>query len=145
MIELDRAERVRAVIQALSLPISAPVPEEYAKQFDAENPSTYGEHAVFTGPYMVENDAEGELTGYTPGKEIKMVRNPNWDPDTDCRPAYLDSITSRRASRDTASASRKILSGRPQVSGDFPPPPTVLKDAATASRAGPDGREPQRR
>jgi peptide/nickel transport system substrate-binding protein len=28
------------VIGALSLPVSAPVPEEYAKKYDAENPST---------------------------------------------------------------------------------------------------------
>ena len=91
-IQLDRPT-ASPVIQALSLPISAPVPEEYAKEFDAENPSTYGEHVAFTGPYMVENDASGELTGYTPGKEIKMVRNPNWDREHgDCRPAYLDSI-----------------------------------------------------
>ena len=40
----------------MSLPISAPVPEEYAKEFDAENPSTYGQYVAFTGPYMVEND-----------------------------------------------------------------------------------------
>ena len=32
------------VIGALTLPVSAPVPEEYAKQYDTENPSTYGEH-----------------------------------------------------------------------------------------------------
>ena len=34
------------VIGALSLPISAPVPEEYAAEFDAENPSTYGENQI---------------------------------------------------------------------------------------------------
>ena len=45
---------------------SAPVPEEYAKEFDAESPSTYGEHQVATGPYMIENNAEGELIGYKP-------------------------------------------------------------------------------
>ncbi len=41
---------------------------------------------------MVENDPEtGELTGYTPGKEIKLVRNPNWDGGAPtARPAYLD-------------------------------------------------------
>ena len=80
------------VIQSLSLPIGAPVPEEYAKEFDAENPSTYGINQVATGPYMIENDAEGELTGYEPGKAIRIVRNPNWDPETDFRPAYVDEI-----------------------------------------------------
>ena len=54
------------------------------------------------GPYMVENDPEtGELTGYTPGKEIKMVRNPNWDGEataTIAPPTWTRSH-SRRGSR----------------------------------------------
>ena len=41
---------------------------------------------------MVENDAQGKLIGYKPGKSIHLVRNPNWDKDTDFRPAYLDEI-----------------------------------------------------
>jgi peptide/nickel transport system substrate-binding protein len=121
------------VAQVMSLPISAPIPEEYAREFDAKNPSTYGQYVAFTGPYMVENDPEtGELTGYTPGKEIKLVRNPNWDGEAtgDFRPAYLDEITFLEGFDDTASASRRILNGEGQVSGDFPPPPSVLKEAA---------------
>ncbi len=127
----------RVISQMLSLPVSAPVPEEYAREFDAKNPSTYGQYVAFTGPYMVENDAEtGELTGYTPGKEIKLVRNPNWDPDTDWRPAYLDEITFQEGFTDTASASRKILSGDGQVNGDFPPTPNVQQEAAQESEPG---------
>ena len=60
---------------------------------------------------MVENDAEtGELTGYTPGKEIKLVRNPNWDPETGL-PARVPGrrSTIQEGFTDTASASRKIL------------------------------------
>jgi peptide/nickel transport system substrate-binding protein len=124
----------QGVIGALSLPFSAPVPEEYAKEFDAQTPSTYGEHVVFTGPYMVENNSSGELTGYTPGKEIKMVRNPNWDPNTDFRPAYLDTITWQEGFTDPTSASKKILTGDSQMSGDFPPSPTVVKDIASGSQ-----------
>ena len=37
-------------------------------------------HQVATGPYMIENNSSGELTGYTPNKEIHLVRNPNWEP-----------------------------------------------------------------
>ncbi|MFM9043577.1 MAG: ABC transporter substrate-binding protein, partial [bacterium] len=81
------------LIQALSLPLSSPVPEEYAKEFDSQSPSKYGEQAVATGPYMVENDQSGKLTGYEPGKEIRLVRNPNWDSSSDARPAYADRIT----------------------------------------------------
>lgn len=134
-IELGTPESAIAetVAQMLSLPASAPVPEEYAREFDAENPSTYGQYVSFTGPYMVENDPQtGELTGYTPGKEIKLVRNPNWDGEAtgDFRPAYLDEITIQEGFGDTASASRKILQGSGQVNGDFALPPNVIKEAA---------------
>lgn len=119
------------LIQALSLPLSAPVPEEYAKEYDSESPSTYGDHVVATGPYMVENDDQGNLTGYEPGKEIRLIRNPNWDPSTDVRPAYADAITVKEGYADPASASRQILTGESQVNGDFGPPPSVLRQAAT--------------
>src|SRR5918997_414505 len=36
---------------ALALPLTAPVPEEYAREFDAKAPSAYGQHVVATGPY----------------------------------------------------------------------------------------------
>jgi peptide/nickel transport system substrate-binding protein len=134
LIEPPEVAIARVIVQMLSLPVSAPVPEEYAREFDAKNPSTYGQYVAFTGPYMVENDPEtGELTGYTPGKEIKLVRNPNWDADTDTRPAYLDEITFQEGFTDVASASRKILSGESQVNGDFPPTPSVQKEASQDS------------
>ena len=137
-------------IQALSLPVSAPVPEEYAKKFDSQEPSTYGQNAVFTGPYMVQNDCvnssgkvvnkncSGKLTGYTPGKEIDLVRNPNWDPSTDFRPAYLDSITVQEGYSDPTSASAKILSGSDEVSGDFNPSADILKQIVTGQKYNQD-------
>src|SRR4029079_18629697 len=118
-----------SLVQSMTLFYSAPVPEEYAKKYDAENPSGYGDNQVATGPYMVDE--------YSPGKEIKLVRNPNWDEgsggdcpanETDFRPAYLDSIDIQEGYSDTASAARKILGGSAIVNGDFPPPPTVLKE-----------------
>jgi peptide/nickel transport system substrate-binding protein len=119
------------IIGALSLPLGAPVPEEYAKPFDAESPSAYGERIVGTGPYMVENDAEGNLSGYNPGRSITLVRNPNWDPDTDYRPAYLDRIEWKEGFTDVNSATRRILTGDSQVNGDILPEPQGLKLAAT--------------
>ena len=118
------------MVQSLSLPISAPVPEEYAKEFDAENPSAYGPNQVATGPYMIENDSSGEAIGYQPGKEIHLIRNPNWDAETDFRPAYLDEITVTEGFSDVNSATRKILSGDSQVNGDIIPEPEGLKLAA---------------
>jgi len=48
-----------ALAGALALPLSAPVPPEYAARFDAHNPTDYGTHQVATGPYMIANDASG--------------------------------------------------------------------------------------
>jgi peptide/nickel transport system substrate-binding protein len=122
-----KLDRPRAAIVAgmLSMPASAPVPEEYAKKFDTKNPSTYGQNQVATGPYMIQNDAGGKATGYKAGQEIKLVRNPNWDAGTDYKPAYLDSITITEGV-DPQVGSRQILTGQSQVSGDFQLPAEIL-------------------
>ena len=136
VIKLDDTSAL-GVAGALSLPVSAPVPEEYAKPYDAENPSTYGEHQVSSGPYMIENNSSGELTGYTPNKEIHLVRNPNWKAsDGDYRPAYLDEITIQEGFADTVSAGKKILTGNAEVNGDFTAPPSVIKQAASDGEPG---------
>ena len=82
------------VVASMVLPYSAPVPEEYAKKFDAQKPSEYGNHQVATGPYMLKADAEGKVlgVGYQPGKSATLVRNPNWSASTDYRPANLNEI-----------------------------------------------------
>ena len=40
----------------LIMPVTSPVPKEYAQKFDKESPTTYGANVVSSGPYMVEND-----------------------------------------------------------------------------------------
>ena len=93
------------------MPISTPVPQEYAKPFDAKTPSTYDQYVAFTGPYMYKNDSTGKSSGARRASSIELVRNPNWDPKTDYRPAYLDSITVEEGNDDSVSSSRRILKG----------------------------------
>lgn len=119
-----------AFAASLVLPISAPVPEEYAAKFDAENPSTYNTHVVATGPYMVKNDSSGNTTGYKAGKSIDLVRNPNWDPKTDYRPAYLDEISITTNASDGNVASKQVLEGSSMVY-DTSPPANIIKEVAT--------------
>jgi peptide/nickel transport system substrate-binding protein len=119
---------------ALVMPLSAPVPPEYAKPFDAEKSSTYGQHQVSTGPYMVENNAAGEATGYQAGRLIRMVRNPNWDKSLDSRPAHLDEIEIQQGNDDATVMSRKVLDGQGLVNGDQSPPPSVLKQVITRQK-----------
>ena len=124
-----RAPSAVLVSQALAMPISTPVPEEYARPFDAKSPSTYDQYVAFTGPYMIVNDAKGKLTGREAGKRIELRRNPNWRADTDYRPAYLDRVVVEEGNDDATVASRRILNGSGLLQGDGAPPAPVLKQA----------------
>jgi peptide/nickel transport system substrate-binding protein len=119
---------------ALQMPLSAPVPEDYAKKFDAKNPSNYGQNQVATGPYMIENDAQGKAVGYEAGRRIHLVRNPNWDESLDNRPAYLDEIEVQQGNDDPVVSSRQVLDGDSMISGDQVPPPSVLREAVTQKK-----------
>lgn len=124
------------VSQALVMPITVPVPEEYAKKWDASTPSKYDSYVAFTGPYMVKNDPKtGKVTGRVAGKLIAMVRNPNWDKSTDYRPAYLDQINIQEGNDDLATAARRALNGSDTICCDSAAPPAqVLKQAVTRNK-----------
>jgi peptide/nickel transport system substrate-binding protein len=125
-----------AASQALALPCTVPVPREYAKQYDEGKQSTYGQHQVFTGPYMIKGAEDGDVKpGYVPGKKIELVRNPNWggSKQGDFKPAYLDTITFL-GGNDLSVASRKILQGEGMLSGDFAAPPTAVMKRAYQSQ-----------
>jgi peptide/nickel transport system substrate-binding protein len=115
--------------QALVMPLAAPVPEEYASKFDKGTNSTYGQNQVATGPYMIENNAQGKAIGYEAGRRIHLVRNPNWDESLDNRPAYVDEIEVQQGNDDATVMARKILEGQGMITGDQPPPPAILKRA----------------
>jgi peptide/nickel transport system substrate-binding protein len=127
--------RPRGAIVAgmLSMPASAPVPEDYAAKFDKQQPSSYGQHQVSTGPYMIKNDSSGKLTGYKPGSQIQLVRNPNWDASTDYKPAYLNSITIKEGV-DPDVGARQVVSGSHLVSGDFQLTPATLQRVSRSDK-----------
>jgi peptide/nickel transport system substrate-binding protein len=111
------------VIDALSLPGSAPVPQGYAAKFDAKTPSsTYGQHQIDVGPYYIAN--------YQAGKQITLLRNPNYTAGSDFRPAYLDKVVVQEGFSDENSAVRKILTGQGMVNFDFDATGEALKLAA---------------
>jgi peptide/nickel transport system substrate-binding protein len=120
---------------ALTEPLDSPVPESYAAPFDTHNPSTYGMHEVATGPYMIRNDASGTLTGYKPNTIIQLVRNPNWNPKTDFRPACLNAINIKEGYSDPTVATREIVDGQSMVSGNFNAPAAALQPILTSSQA----------
>jgi peptide/nickel transport system substrate-binding protein len=115
---------------ALSLPLSAPVPPEFAKPLDAHHPSTYGtEYLVATGPYMLKSDSSGKFLGigYQPGKSATLVRNPRWNPHTDYRPAYLDQININIGGQKNV-IGQQVLKGEDVLENDSPAQ-SIVKEA----------------
>ncbi len=111
------------LVSALSLPISAPVPESFAGPMDKQSPTTYGtKFLVSSGPYMIQSDPKtGEFggTGYQTGKSLTLVRNPNWNAQTDWRPAYLDRVNFVIGG-DATVIGRQVLQGSHAVQFDTP-------------------------
>jgi peptide/nickel transport system substrate-binding protein len=137
VIKLTKAVAPR-VAAALVMPITIPVPEEYASKFDKKSPTDYDQYVAFTGPYMVKNDpSSGKVTGRSPGKKIELVRNPNWNKETsgDYRPAFLDSITIEEGNDDLKVASQRTLSGQKLLCCDSGQPPiSILRRALTRNK-----------
>jgi peptide/nickel transport system substrate-binding protein len=112
--------------RALILPITIPVPRSYAAQFDARQPNLYGaqpQRQAFTGPYMIQS--------YAPDRSITLVRNPEWDPRTDLRPAYLDRIE-WALNVDATVAGRQIFSDTGLANADTPAAGTIQRFATQA-------------
>ncbi|HEY1590175.1 MAG TPA: ABC transporter substrate-binding protein [Solirubrobacteraceae bacterium] len=114
------------LIQALSMPISMPVPESFAGPLDKKAPTTYGtQDLVATGPYMLKSDSTGKFAGigYQTGKSATLVRNPNWNASTYSQlyhpPAYLDNININIGG-DASVIGQQVLKGTHSVQLDTP-------------------------
>ena len=109
--------------QALTLPGSAPVPESVAGPDDKSSPSKYDSNPTkqaFSGPYIIQS--------YNAGRNITLVRNPNWNRQLDgLRPAYADKIV-WNAGADATVAARQTLQSTDLLMADGPPA-AVLKSA----------------
>jgi len=119
------------VAAALVMPLTMPVPPEYAKKFDAKNPSTYNQNVVFTGPYMVKNERVGQADGLEAREVDRAGPHPNMGQvdRTTGRPTWTRS-TSTRATRTRRSRAAASSTARPWSRGDGAPPAPV-KQAAT--------------
>ncbi|HEV2981843.1 MAG TPA: ABC transporter substrate-binding protein [Solirubrobacteraceae bacterium] len=116
----------QVVVDALQLPLSAPVPKSYARKFDRHRPSNYGDYEVATGPYMLRNNASGKVLGigYMPGRSATLVRNRNWRRSTDLRPAYLNEVRIKIGGSSAANGA-KVLASRNSVENQQPAVSTV--------------------
>jgi peptide/nickel transport system substrate-binding protein len=133
VIRTTRPQGVLATGAALGMPCTAPVPKDYAKRYDKGRRSTYGEHQVFTGPYMIQNDGRGNVTGYERGRRLVIVRNPSWTRADDIRGANFDRIEAV-GNFSAATATKRTLRGANLLSGDYVVPPATLLKAALARK-----------
>ncbi len=109
--------------EALTMPGTAPVPEDYAAKFDKSSPSKYDSDPTiqaFTGPYIIKS--------YSAGRSVTLVRNPAWNRTVDgVRPAYADKIV-WNAGADPSVAAHQTLDSPNLIMADVPPS-SVLKTA----------------
>lgn len=127
----------------LAMPASAPIPPNGDDRLGAAEGHTrnYGRFLVATGPYMFEGtdkldfsvpaEDREHASGYIPGRQIVLVRNPSWDQATDdLRPAYVDRMEATIGG-DEADIFNKIEAGLVDYALDAYPPSNVLREYST--------------
>ena len=111
------------MVQALTMPGTSAIPAGSTTAADKSSPSKWDSDPtsqVFTGPYMIKS--------YNAGRNITLVRNPNWNRQLDgVRPAYSDQIV-WNAGADPTVAARQTLDSTNLLMADTPPA-AVLKTA----------------
>jgi peptide/nickel transport system substrate-binding protein len=119
------------IVQALSLPGSAPVPSSVVAPLDKHAPTKYGvTQLTATGPYMIQGEQNGNniASGYTPGKSLTLVRNPNWSASTYAGPykppASLNQINISIGGSPSVTGPQ-VLKGSDMVEFDTPTHATV--------------------
>jgi peptide/nickel transport system substrate-binding protein len=118
----------------VSMPAAAPVPQEVGKCFTKAG--DYGRYVISSGPYMIQGadqldisscDAMKPISGFDPSKELKLVRNPNYDQATDnLRSNYVDGIDIQ-INTNLDDIFSKIEAGQLDSSFSDQPPKTVLQ------------------
>jgi peptide/nickel transport system substrate-binding protein len=135
VINTTKPQEILATAVALAMPCTAPVPKDYARKYDRGTRSTYGRHQVFTGPYMIQNDGRGNVTGYERGRRLVLVRNPRWTRADDIRGANFDRIEAV-GNFSASSAANRTLRATNLLSGDYVAPPAAVLKAALARKKG---------
>jgi peptide/nickel transport system substrate-binding protein len=86
----------------MTFPVFTPIPQAKDKKQDYQN------NPMTTGPYMYDS--------FTPGTELKLKKNPNWDPNTDpARHQYLDGFDFKWGQDDVKTQSQVLASSGPDA------------------------------
>ncbi|MDQ4094579.1 MAG: ABC transporter substrate-binding protein, partial [Actinomycetota bacterium] len=93
-LEITLTEETPDILYRLAMPAAAPIPHEVADCFNDDKAGAYGPYQVSSGPYMIEGLDQMDITscqtieqtrpeGFDPTSHLNLVRNPNYDPETD--------------------------------------------------------------
>jgi peptide/nickel transport system substrate-binding protein len=108
----------------LTMPFFSPVPQRYAERYQLGE--DYAKHLIASGPYA--------LAKYTPDQRIEMVRNRNWDPESDpLRKAWVDRVEVTIGANEAA-IQDAIEQGDIDLNLDLTPPPNA--DLQRLSKGG---------
>ncbi len=122
----------------LSMPATAPIPQEVAKCF--AKAGDYGRFVISSGPYMIKGSdqlnvsscgAMKPISGFDPTRKLIMVRNPNHDQGADKLLAnYLDGIQIV-VDTNVQDIFNKVQSGALDASYVNQPPKSILAQYLT--------------
>ena len=87
----------------MALPISTPVPK--AADTGKNGGANYQFHVVSSGPYMIPTG------GYSPGKNLTLVRNPNWKKSSDPNRLALPDKIILTEGLDSTDEDQRVLAG----------------------------------
>ncbi|MGH2817869.1 MAG: ABC transporter substrate-binding protein [Actinomycetota bacterium] len=102
-IEFTLTEETGDFLFRLAMPAAGPVPREVGECF--EKAGEYGRFVISSGPYMIEGSEDLDISscrtmepisGWDPDRQLSLVRNPDYDPETDdpeVRSANIDGWT----------------------------------------------------
>jgi peptide/nickel transport system substrate-binding protein len=115
VLKITLREPASDFLSLLTMPFFSPVPERYAARYRLGQ--DYAQHLIASGPYA--------LAKYTPGQRIELVRNQNWNPDSDpLRKAWVDRIEVTIGANEAA-VQDAIEQGDVDLNLDLTPPPNA--------------------
>ena len=127
------------------MPCTVPVPKDYAQKYDEGKQSTYGEHQVFTGPYMIENDGKGNDHRLRARQEADPGAQPELGQGRPTSSRRTSTGSSRRAAPTPRSRPGRRSTGQGYLSGDYAAPPVGGAEAGAVVAQGPDLGRAERR
>jgi peptide/nickel transport system substrate-binding protein len=130
------------MLYRLSMPATAPIPEEVGKCF--KKAGDYGRYVISNGPYMIQGSdkldisscsAMKPISGFDPSRKLTLVRNPNYDQATDnLRSNYVDAITVEIDTNVDDIFSRVEAGQLDSSISDQPPKPVLQKYLTDAAK-----------